>query len=103
MILVLILGLGFLGFMPGLSALLGTNKPKNLEITYTSADLTSCRSKSGIQYAVLPQTSIPSQSRQFSGQRTVQAEFSSKEITATLNNRPWQYWPYKRCANKIQC
>lgn len=95
LILVLILGLGFLGFVPGLSTLMGSNKPKNLGITYTAADLVSCRTKSGIQYAVLPQTSIPSQSRQFFGQRTVKAEFSSKEITATLNNRPWQYWPYK--------
>ncbi|HBL51801.1 MAG TPA: hypothetical protein DDZ05_01070 [Candidatus Blackburnbacteria bacterium] len=95
LILVVILGLGFLGFVPGLSTLLGANKPKNLGITYTSADLASCRSKSQIEYAVLPPTSIPSQSREFIGERTVQAEFSSKEITATLNNQPWQYWPYK--------
>jgi len=90
-----IFALGFMGFIPGLSTILGTDKPRDLGIKYSKEDLTSIRAKSHIEYKSLPNTEISSQSRQFSGKRDVSAEFTSAEITTTMNNQPWKYWPYK--------
>jgi hypothetical protein len=87
--------LGYLGFVPGLSSILGTDKPKNLGIKYNQADLKSVRSKSQLEYKVLPDNPSPALTRQFTGKRNVTAQFTSAEITATMNNQPWKYWPYK--------
>lgn len=92
--------LGMTGLVPGLSSLLGTDKPRDLGIMYSPADLQSCRSKSQLQYETLD-TIDPAGSRQFSGARQVTAEFSSAEITATLNNQPWTYWPYRNIQVKF--
>lgn len=59
-ILIPILVVGFFGFMPGVSSLLGTNKPKNLGVTYTAADYASYQQKTGAQFldnANAPQSS----------------------------------------------
>ena len=100
-ILIPIFVLGFMGFVPGLSTILGTDKPRDLGIKYSQQDLKSVRAKSRIEYKTLPDTSVPSQTRQFSGKRNVTAEFTSAEITATLNNRPWKYWPYQNVQIKF--
>jgi hypothetical protein len=94
-ILIPVVFLGFLGLMPGLSTLMGTDKPRDLGITYTQENLKSVRAKSQIEYKTLPDSAIPSQTRQFSGKREVSTEFTSAEITATMNNQPWKLWPYK--------
>jgi hypothetical protein len=94
-ILIPVIFLGFMGFVPGLSTILGTDKPRDLGIKYTPEDLKSARAKSQIEYNVLPDSPDPLQTRKFSGKRDVTAEFTSAEITASLNNRPWKLWPYK--------
>jgi hypothetical protein len=93
--------LSYMGLVPGISPLLGTDKPRDLGIKYTPEDLRSVRSKSQIEYQILPETTVPSQSRQFTGKRAVAAEFTSAEITATMNNQPWKYWPYKNVQVKF--
>jgi hypothetical protein len=87
--------LGFFGFIPGLSNLFGANKPKDLGITYSPADLTSVRSKSQVRREALPAGVSPKDSLQMSGSREIKAEFAASEITASMNNQPWAYWPYK--------
>ncbi len=101
LILVPVISLGMLGFVPGLSSILGTDKPRDLKIRYTQANLQSIRSKSQVQYITLPDNSSPLMTRQFSGKRGVTASFSSEEITATLNNQPWKYWPYQNVQVKF--
>ena len=49
-ILIPVFALGFMGFVPGLSAILGTDKPRDLGIKYSQEDLKSIRSKSHIEY-----------------------------------------------------
>jgi len=100
-ILVPVLVLGFLGLVPGLSTIMGTDKPRDLGIKYTQEDLKSIRSKSQVEYKALPDATVPSQTRQFSGQKEVKAEFTSAEITATMNNQPWKDWPYKNVQMKF--
>jgi hypothetical protein len=92
---------GFLGFVPGLSSILGASRPRDLGIKYTQADLSSIRAKSQVRYETMPETSSPNQTRKFSGQRAGTGEFTSAEITATMNNQPWKYWPYKNVQVKF--
>lgn len=87
------------GFIPGLSNILGVNKPKNLGIKYTQEDLLAARSKSQISYEVLPAGSTTTS--QFSGERQVSKSFTSAEITASLNNQPWVDYPYKNVQVKF--
>lgn len=47
LIIVVILLLGYLGFVPGVSAIFGSNKPRDLGITHTQADLDSAQTKLG--------------------------------------------------------
>ncbi len=101
LILVPVITLGMLGFVPGLSSILGTDKPRDLGIKYTQSNLSSIRSRSQVQYLTLPDSNIPSLTRQFSGKRDITADFTSEEITATINNQPWKYFPYKNIQVKL--
>jgi hypothetical protein len=96
-----VFALGMMGFIPGLSSILGADKPRDLGVKYTTADLSSVRSKSQIEYATLPPSNSPLQTRQFIGAREITGEFSSAEITATLNNQNWVHWPYKNVQIKF--
>ena len=87
--------LGYFGFITPISSILGTDKPRDLGIKYTQEDLKSIRTKNQVKYEVLPETQSPSQTRSFSGQKQVNSDYTSREITATMNNQPWKYWPYK--------
>jgi len=88
------LALAYFGVIPGISDLLGANKPRDLGIKYTEADRTSGRAKSQIVYEALQENTPAAQSIQRFGKREVNAEFSSSEISSLMNNRPWKYWPY---------
>lgn len=96
-----VLFLGYLGFVPGLSAVMGTNKPRDLGISYSQEDLQQTHAKSQVVYQTLADNQEPTQTRQFSGSRPFTGEFSSAEITATLNNQPWIHWPYRNLQVKF--
>lgn len=96
-----VLVLGFLGYIPGLSQALGANKPKDLGITYTSADKTAARAKSHVVYEELSTNTPVSSSIVRSGTRPINTSWSSQEITALMNDRPWKYWPIKDVQLKI--
>lgn len=102
LVIILIVGvLGYLGFVPGLSSLFGSDKPRNLGIIYTEADRASGRGKSQIEYGELPSDTAPEVSLVRTGSRAVKTEFTSQEITALMNNRPWKYWPYSNVQVKF--
>lgn len=100
-VLLIIFGLGLLGVIPGLSAVLGANKPKDLGIKYTQADVESVHAKSQIKYESLPEPSNLSESIKYTGSREVKAEFTSEEITASLNTQTWKNWPYSNIQVKF--
>ena len=85
---------GSLGFVPGLSSLMGTNKPRDLGVAYTEADFRSARGKTKLVYDTLPPTTPASQSIQRFGSRPAVFSLSSREASSLMNNRPWKYWPY---------
>jgi hypothetical protein len=101
LVIAIVLVLGYLGLIPGVSNLMGTNKPRDLGIIYTQADYNSARAKSKIAYEVLPSGTPASQSLQRSGQNNINTAWSSAEITSLMNGRPWKYWPYKDVQVKL--
>ena len=86
--------LGYFGFIPGLSGLFGSDKPRDLKIKYTEADHQSARTKSKIEYGELPANTPPAASLTRTGTRPVNFEMTSAEMTSLMNNRPWKYFPY---------
>jgi hypothetical protein len=94
-VVVIILVAGYFGLMPVVSSLFGSDKPKDLGVTYTQADFQSAHTKSGIQRADLPASTPPAQSLVYSGQHAVNLNLTQQEITALLNLTPWEYWPYR--------
>lgn len=84
---------GYFGFVPGISDLFGSNRPRDLGVRYTQADLRSLRSKTSMRYESLPADTPPEESRIYSGQRAVTASFTDRELAAELNSVPWKYDP----------
>ena len=90
--LTLILVAGYYGFVPGISTVMRTNKPRNLGITYTEQDRLNGRAKIGWQLQELPPSTPPEQSLIYSGQKDVTATFTSQELTVWINKK-WKYIP----------
>ena len=101
-IAVIVVGvLGYLGFMPGVSNFFGSNKAKELGVSFTSNDLKSARAKTGTVITDLPTDAAPEDSIKFGTPRQVDATFTQAECNALLNNHPWKYYPLKDCQLKI--
>ncbi len=101
-IVIVVVGvLGYFGFMPGISNLFGSNKPKDLGVAFTSADYQSGRAKTGTKFTDLASDAAPEQSVKFSGQKSINATFTQAEATALLNNRLWKYYPLTDCQVRI--
>ena len=97
-----ILVLGFLGYVPGLSNVMGANKPKDLGIKYTPADYKTSQEKSKVaRVALSEKPTDPSKSLVYSGSHDVKSEFTSSQITASLNSQNWVNWPYKNMQVKF--
>jgi hypothetical protein len=100
-VIVVVLVLGYLGFVPGVSNVFGSNQPKNLGVTYTAADYTSAHTKDGTTHTVLPAGTPPENSIVFSGQHPVNTIYTQAEFNALINNRQWEYYPLKDCQVRI--
>jgi len=99
LVIVAVLVLGYLGFVPGVSNIFGSNKPKDMGVTYTAADYASAHARNGTTHSVLPAGSVPSIT--FSGSHQVNTVYTQAEINALLNNRQWTNYPLKDCQLKI--
>lgn len=79
--------LAYFGLVPGLSQIVGLNKPKDLGINFSPQDLANADGK------IL----------KLSGQELAQFDLDSAEITALMNRdfRSWEYYPIKNPRVKI--
>src|SRR5664280_1148981 len=101
-IIVVVLGLGYLGFIPGVSKILGSDKPKNVGITYTAADLKSITSKNHVQRIVLESAPDIKSSFVLKGTQAINNVFTDKEITARLGQESdWLFNPFTNVQVKI--
>lgn len=99
---VVVLVLGFLGVVPGVSGLLGADKPRDLGVTYTEADFTSFMAKNHVKRVVLDAVATPQASWVLQGSQNVTAVFTDKEITARLAKAEgWALDPFTDVQVKI--
>lgn len=89
------------GFVPGLSTLAGANKPRDLGIAYTGSDRANARMKSGLLYGSLPSGTKIEDSIKRTGSQPLSNSFTSEELTALMNDRPYKYWPFEEIQVKI--
>jgi hypothetical protein len=88
-VVVLVLVAGYLGFVPGLSKVLGSNQPVNLSTTYTPADYRSAVAKTGTQFLNNTDTTYYDKSQKtFGAAKAVTVDFTAPEILSALNEKP---------------
>lgn len=97
----IVFGLGYMGYIPAVAKLLGTNKPKDLGIKFTEQDRVEAHAKSGVIYGTLPASTSDELSIQRFGKHNVDTNWTSAQMTALMNNPPWKYWPYKNAQIKF--
>ena len=94
----IILVLGYFGFVPGLSTVMGANKPKDLGIKYTEADLKAGRDMTGVTLETLP---AAEKSLEFSGSKSISGTYTNEIITAMINGAQYKYYPITNAQVKI--
>jgi len=89
--------LGYLGYFKPVARVLGTDKPKDLGVSYSEADLVSVRSKLRLELNEAPAGSLT----KYEGQQEIEESFSSAELTALVNGSRWSYTPIENVQIKI--
>ncbi|MGA3094656.1 MAG: hypothetical protein ABSD79_04650 [Dehalococcoidales bacterium] len=96
-VVVLVLVAGYFGFVPGISSIFGSDKPRDLGVAYTHADYLSVTAKDKIQRVDLPADTPPAQSLSFSGSQSASFNITQAEATALLDDNPWPYFAITDC------
>jgi hypothetical protein len=100
LVLAVILFLGYMGLIPGVSSLFGADKPRDLGVSFTPADLASAQSKTGRQVVALPPNLPPAESLKFAGSKAVDVSLTQAEFNAYVNDQ-WEYYPVTDVQVKI--
>jgi len=94
-ILIFIIGvvvaLGYFGLIPGLSDLMGTNKPRDLGIQYSEASYNAGLEKSNVKLKSLKVSD--SRIIAYEGSHKVKTSFSDEELTAHAIKKEWVGYP----------
>ncbi len=96
-----VLGLGYLGLVPGVASVFGSDKPRDLGVKAAQADLQSANAKTGVKLVELPPSSTPQGSIKYSGQIPVNNSFTDEELTALAGNSKWKFNPFQNVQIKI--
>lgn len=105
LILVPVLFLGYMGLVPGLSSVFGSNKPKDLGVRYTAADYTSYQQKTGSQFLDFanapPNPDKPGKKIVFADPKQMDLNLTQSEVTAAINSVGWAWMPIKNAQVRI--
>lgn len=89
--------LGYLGFVPGLSSLMGATKARDLGVRYTEADYVSYQTKTGgqfLDYVNAPTNLLsPGKKTIFANPEYMNVSLTQEEITAAINLIGWSWMP----------
>lgn len=101
-----ILVAGWLGFVPGLSYILGANKPRDLGVRYTEADFQSYQQKSDTSFKDFANAPVsPTNSNKktvFADPKTVEnLQLTQEELTAAINSTGWLWMPIKNAQIRL--
>lgn len=90
-ILVVVIVLGYFGFVPILSDLMGTNRPRDLGMRFSQENFDSALDKSKVEMKALDPANPKIISYQ--GSHDLKANFTDDELTAHANNKNWVGYP----------
>lgn len=92
---------GYLGFIPGVSSIFGSDKPRDLGIKVTAEDSKKAQEMTGVILAELPKDTPITESMKLEGKKEVKVTFDDVSGSAIMNNRPWKYYPFYNVQVKI--
>jgi len=92
---------GYLGFVPYVNKLFGSDKPRDLGIRFAPGDSLKAQEKIGIKLVALPKDTPVTESFKLKGKKPASYSMTSEELTAASNNRPWVYYPLSAVQVKI--
>jgi hypothetical protein len=93
---------GYFGLIPGLSKIMGTNKPRDLGIRYANIDRIKFFDSLGTKVTTTNQVTGTGLDTGLllEGKKTAKYSFSSEEATAVANSQ-WKYFPFSDVQIKI--
>lgn len=91
LVLLLIFVLGYLGFVPGLSSLMGTNKPIKLGVSINKESLTSADKKVNISHEVVTGQAPAGKNISYEGSHVANLSLSSDEFSSLLQSGGWEF------------
>jgi hypothetical protein len=95
------LGLAYTGLIPGLSKIIGADKPKDLGITYSNEMPKTLEAAYGPEITSLPDNGSTIGSIILSGSKPISYALTSEEITALMNFHHWKYYPLSNVQIRI--
>jgi hypothetical protein len=98
--------LGWLGFVPGLSSVMGASNPRDLGVRYSNADYTAYKQKVGVQfkkYSDAPTNPYnKNQKILLTKPKTVKnIDLTQEELTAAVNSIGWDWLPMQKIQVKL--
>ena len=94
-IVIAILVVGYLGFIPGVSDLMGTNKPRDLGVKYSEANYASGLAKVPGAQVINPEYLCVTCAYTSTGSIPVKTSFSNEEFTSMINKRNSKVGPLR--------
>lgn len=100
MVAIPVLVIGWFGFVPGVSSLLGATKARDLGVNYSDQDYASYLKKTGTTFSDLSTApedpTRPGKKVIFDNPKTVQdLQLTQEELTAAVNESNWLWMPLK--------
>lgn len=100
LLIIVVLILGYLGYIKPVANVLGTNKPVDLGIKYTDSDLKNAKEKFNVEL-IETQSDNPESSIRYEGEQKIEKSFTDEELTAIVNSKKWLYTPVTNVQIKI--
>ncbi len=94
---------GYLGLVPGVATLFGSDKPRDLGVKWLLGDYNQAHAKTKVEVKVATGEASPAESIKLTGSHAAQLTLSQEELTAIINhNQPnWKYFPVRDVQVKI--
>ena len=101
--LIALLILGYFGFVPVVSDVMGANSPRDLGVSTTVISGSTINDKLGATFTTLPAANMGGASVKESGSQQVNLRLTSEEITALINDHEsrWKYYPIEKAQIRI--
>jgi hypothetical protein len=90
-----VLYLGYLGFIPVLASIFGTDKPRDLGVKYTQEDYKTADAKAMVKIETVETSLTAKEGLKCIGNKPVSNSFSGEELSAVANihSGNWKYYP----------